>query len=614
MWGQRKTNCLALQGSKCMSNTKTLIEVPDFITVRDLAAVMHVSPINVIKELMSNGIMANINQEIDFDTAAIVAGEMGFDVVSTAVAIAQEEAIESEISRPAWRKVLASEDTRNLVARPPVITMLGHVDHGKTSLLDVIRQTNVQAGEAGGITQHIGAYQVAHNGDLITFLDTPGHAAFTAMRARGAQATDIAILVVAADDGVMPQTREAIDHAKAANVPIIVAMNKIDLPSANPARVMQQLSENGLIPDEWDGDTMVIQVSAKEKLGIDDLLEAILLVAEDIAPKANPSASPTGTVLEARMEKGKGVMVTLLVQNGTLKQGDTLLVGEDYGRIKAMFDYRGKRLKQASPSTPVSASGLSGIPEAGSQFEVVESEKAARKIIADRQEANRTQPIGRSGAISLDDFFSRLQEGETKTLNLVVKADVQGSLEPITNSLNKLSNDEVELEILLAATGNITESDVMLASASEAIILGFNVEADPIARATANSEQVEINYYNIIYKLIEDVDKAMKGLLAPVYEDVVIGRAEVRQVFRIKGAGNIAGCYMRTGEARRNAKARIIRGTTLLYTGPVSSLKHLSENVREVKAGFEFGVNISGWDDYYPGDFIEFFVSQRVEQ
>jgi translation initiation factor IF-2 len=597
-----------------MNNTKTLIEVPDFITVRDLAAVMRVSPINVIKELMSNGIMANINQEIDFDTAAIVAGEMGFDVVSTAVAIAEEEAIESEVTRPAWRKVLASENSKNLVPRSPVITMLGHVDHGKTSLLDVIRQTDVQSGEAGGITQHIGAYQVTHDGDLITFLDTPGHEAFTAMRARGAQATDIAILVVAADDGVMPQTREAIDHAKAAGVPIIVALNKIDLPAANPPRVMQQLSEAGLIPDEWDGDTMIIQVSAKEKLGIDDLLEAILLVAEDAAPKANPLASPTGTVLEARIGKGKGVMATLLVQNGTLRQGDTLLVGDDYGRIKAMFDYRGKPIKSAGPSTPVSASGLSGIPAAGSQFEIVESEKAARKLIADREEANRIQPISRSGVISLDDFFSRLQEGETKSLNLVVKADVQGSLEPITNSLNKLSNDEVEIEILLAATGNITESDVMLASASEAIILGFNVEADPIARATASSEQVEINYYNIIYKLIEDVDKAMKGLLAPVYEDVVIGRAEVRQVFRIKGAGNVAGCYMRTGEARRNAKARLIRGTTLLHTGSISSLKHLQESVREVKAGFEFGVNISGWDDYRAGDFIEFFVSQRVDR
>jgi translation initiation factor IF-2 len=597
-----------------MTDTKTLIEIPDFISVRELASVMNVSPINVIKELMGNGIMANINQEIDFDTAAIVAEEMGFDVVSTAVAEAEEELAESALDQPVWREVLAAEDEEDLVPRPPVITMLGHVDHGKTSLLDVIRQSDVQSGEAGGITQHIGAYQITHEGELITFLDTPGHAAFTAMRARGAQATDIAILVVAADDGVMPQTREAIDHAKAAHVPIIVAMNKIDLPAANPPLVMQQLSEAGLVPDEWDGDTMVIPVSAKEKLGIEDLLEAILLVAEDIAPKANPEASPTGTVLEARMEKGRGVMATLLVQNGTLKQGDTLLVGNDYGRIKVMFDYKGKRVISAGPSTPVSASGLNGIPEAGSQFEVVESEKVARKVIAEREEENRTQVTSRSTAISLDDFFSRLQEGETKSLNLVVKADVQGSLEPITNSLEDLSNDEVEIEILLAATGNITESDVMLASASEAIILGFNVEADPIAKATASSEQVEINNYNIIYKLIEDVDKAMRGLLAPVYEDVVIGRAEVRQVFRIKGSGNVAGCYMRTGEARRNAKARVIRGTTLLHTGNVASLKHLQENVRDVKAGFEFGVNVSGWDDYNAGDFIEFFVSQRVDR
>ena len=597
-----------------MTETRMLIEIPDFITVRELATAMEVSPINVIKELMSNGIMANINQEIDFDTAAIVAEEMGFDVVAPD---AVEEAYdEDQAERPAWREVLAAEDQANLVPRPPVVTMLGHVDHGKTSLLDVIRQTNVQSGEAGGITQHIGAYQVTHDGKLVIFLDTPGHEAFTAMRARGAQATDIAILVVAADDGVMPQTREAIDHARAARVPIIVAMNKIDLTTSNPAVVKQQLSEAGLIPDEWDGDTMVIPVSAKENLGMEDLLEAVVLVAEDLDPKANPTASPTGTVLEARKEKGRGIMATLLVQNGTLKHGDTLLVGEYYGRIKAMYDFQGKIIKKAGPSTPAFVSGLNGIPQAGDQFRVVASEKVARKVIAEEADAKREQ-LSRSpdaGVISLDDFFSRLQEGETKSLNLIVKADVQGSLEPITNSLKKLSNEEVSVEILRASTGNITESDVMLASASEAIIMGFNVATDPIARAAANSEQVEINTYNIIYKLFEDVEKALKGLLAPVYDDVVIGRAEVRQVFRIKGAGNIAGCYMRTGEARRNAKARVIREASLLHSGPVSSLKHLSENVREVKAGFEFGVNISGWNDYKSGDFIEFYVTQRVDR
>ena len=592
-----------------MTETRTLIEVPDYITVRELATEMGVSPIDVIKELMSNGIMANINQQIDFDTASIVAEEMGFEVVAPAVEEEEEEVEESL----AWRKVLADEEEQDLEPRPPVVTMLGHVDHGKTSLLDVIRETEVQAGEAGGITQHIGAYQVNKDGQKITFLDTPGHEAFTAMRARGAQATDIAILVVAADDGVMPQTREAIDHARAARVPIIVALNKIDLETARPDRVKQQLAEAGLVPDEWDGDTLIIPVSAKEVLGIEDLLEAILLIAEEARPRANPSASATGTVLEARIEKGRGIMTTLLVQNGTLKMGDTLLVGENYGRIKAMFDFNGKRIKEAAPSTPVSVAGLSGIPAAGEQFRVVESEKAARKIISDMESDRQQIQEIRSAPVSLEEFFSRIQEGETKTLYLVVKADVQGSLEPIVNGLERLANDEVDIEILRASTGNVSESDVMLASASDAIILGFNVDVGPIARAAATSEQVDIRNYSIIYKLFEDVEKALKGMLAPVYRDRVIGRAEVRQVFRIRSVGTIAGCYMRTGEARRNASAHVVRNTSLLYTGPVSSLKHLQENVREVKTGFEFGVSIEGWNDFEPGDIIEFFVSERVE-
>ena len=593
-----------------MTQTKTLIEVPDFVTVRELAGIMEVSPIDVIKELMSNGIMANINQQIDFDTASIVAEEMGFEVVAPQVEVVEVEDVDEQL---AWRKVLAEEREADLEPRAPVVTMLGHVDHGKTSLLDVIRQSDVQSGEAGGITQHIGAYQVNREGELVTFLDTPGHEAFTAMRARGAQATDIAVLVVAADDGVMPQTREAVDHARAARVPIIVALNKIDLETSRPERVKQQLTEIDLIPDDWDGDTMVIPVSAKEILGIDDLLEAILLVSEDIQPRANPTASATGTVLEAKIEKGRGAMTTLLVQNGTLKMGDTLLVGQNYGRIKAMFDYKGKRVREAGPSMPLSVSGLGGIPEAGEQFRVVESEKAARRIIAEEQEDQRQAPIGRQKSISLEEFFSRLQEGEAKSLNLIVKADVQGSLEPIVNSLEEMENEEVSVEILRASTGNVSESDVMLASASDAIILGFNVDIDPIAKAAASSEQVDVRNYRIIYKLFEDVEKAMKGMLAPTYRDVVIGRAEVRQVFRIRGIGNIAGSYMRTGVARRNASAHIVRNGRLLNTGPVGSLKHLQENVREVKTGFEFGVSIEGWNDYEPGDIIEFFVSERVE-
>jgi translation initiation factor IF-2 len=593
-----------------MAETKTLIEIPAFITVRELAALMGLSPINVIKELMANGIMANINQQIDFETAAIVAGEMGFDVV------AQQEApveVVEEEAKTGWRKVLADERQTDLTPRPPIVTMLGHVDHGKTSLLDVIRQANVTAGEAGGITQHIGAYQTVKDDRLVTFLDTPGHEAFTAMRARGAQATDIAILVVAADDGVMPQTREAVDHARAANVPIIVALNKIDLAGARPDRVKQQLSDMGLVPDDWDGDTMVIPVSAREKLGIDDLLEAILLTAEEVDPRANPQAPASGTVLEAKIERGKGIMTTILVQNGTLHLGDTLLIGEHHGRIKSMFDYTGQRVTEAGPSSPVAVSGLDGIPVAGEQFRVVDSEKTARKMIDDAREEARVTPTARGKATTLDEFFARLQEGEAKTLNLIVKADVQGSLEPIVTSLERLNGGEVELEILRAATGPITESDVMLASASEAIILGFNVEADPIARNSAAVEEVQIRTYQIIYKLIEDVERAMKGMLAPTFEDVVIGRAEVRQVFKIRNLGSIAGSYMRTGEARRNAKARVIRNSRLLHSGPVGSLKHLQENVREVKAGFEFGVSIDGWNDFQPGDIIEFFVTQRVE-
>ncbi|MAT97485.1 MAG: translation initiation factor IF-2 [Anaerolineaceae bacterium] len=596
-----------------MTTTKTPIQLPNFISVRELSDLMGVSPINVIKELMNNGIMANINQEIDYDTAAIVAEEMGYEVVSDTVEEAEEEIAVAE--QPKWRQVLAGEKEADLQPRAPVITMLGHVDHGKTSLLDVIREAKVQEGEAGGITQHIGAYQAEKSGQLITFLDTPGHEAFTAMRARGAQATDIAILVVAADDGIMPQTREAADHARAARVPIIVAMNKIDLPTANPNKVYQQLSEIGLVPDEWDGDTMVVPVSAKEKLGIDDLLEGILLVAEDIKPRANPNTSATGTVLEARVERGRGIMATLLVQNGTLKHGDTLLIGEHYGRIKAMFDFLGKNTKSAGPSTPVSVAGLNGMPQAGDQFTVVGSEKEARKIVAELEEQGRTGEVDTGRKVSLEDFFNRLQEGESKTLNLIVKADVQGSLEPIVNSLKKIgdNNEEVTLEILLSSTGNITEFDVMLASASDAVILGFNVDADPIARNAANSEQVQINTYNIIYKLFEDVEKAMKGMLAPVYTDRVIGRAEVREVFRIRSVGTIAGSYMRTGEARRNAKARLVRQNSLIFDGKVGSLKHLQDNVREVRTGFEFGVSLEGWSDYKPGDIIEFYVTERVE-
>ncbi len=597
-----------------MAQTKT-VELPSFISVRELAERMDVSPINVIKELMGNGIMASINQEIDFDTASIVAEEMGFEAFEEVDPVEAAAAEERLANQPVWRRVLAEEREKDLNTRPPVVTMLGHVDHGKTSLLDVIREENIQEGEAGGITQHIGAYQANREGQLITFLDTPGHQAFTAMRARGAQATDIAILVVAADDGLMPQTREAIDHAKAASVPIIVALNKIDLVTANPAMAKQQLSEVGLVPDEWDGDTLVIEVSAKENLGIDDLLEAILLVGEDLNPRANPEAEPTGTVLEAKMARGQGVMTTVLVQNGTLKVGDTLIVGEYHGRIRAMYDFNGKKVKKAVPSTPVSVSGLDGMPKAGDQFKTAKSVKEARKIIADEQEDARSG-VSSKQAVTLDDFFSQLQGGESKTLNLVVKADVQGSLEPILTSLKKIgeSFEEVELEILLSGTGNVTETDVMLAAASQAVILGFNVSTDGAATTAASSEQVQINNYSIIYKMFEDVEKALKGLLDPIYQDVIIGRAEIRQVFRIRQIGQIAGCYMRTGKAMRNSSARLIRSGQLVHSGKISSLKHLQDDVREVRSGFEFGVNIRNWNDYKAGDILEFYVSERVDR
>lgn len=591
------------------AKTKTEIEIPQFITVRELANLMQVSPINVIKQLMANGIMVNINQQIDFDTAAIVAEEMGFEPFQF---VEEQEAEEEVGDRTLWKQILASEKERDLQPRPPVVTMLGHVDHGKTSLLDVIRRTNVTAGEAGGITQHIGAYQVEHNGQLITFLDTPGHEAFTAMRARGAQVTDVAILVVAADDGLMPQTREAIDHAKAAKVPIVVALNKIDLPSARPDRVKQQLMEQGLTPDDWDGNTLVVPVSATRKIGIDDLLEAILLTAEDLRPRANPKASPAGTVLEARMEKGRGIMTTVLVQNGTLSVGDTLLIGQHSGRIKAMFDYKGKNVKQAGPSTPVSISGLNGLPQAGDQFEVVKNEREGRRIAEERADAKvEVAPVVRT---TLEDFFNRLQAGDSKNLLLIVKADVQGSLEPLVNSLKKIQNDEVKLEILHSSTGNITESDVMLAVASNAVILGFNTDVDPVAKISANSAGIDIKTYNVIYHLLEDVERAMKGMMEPTYQEVVIGRAEIRQVFPIKKVGNVAGCYMRSGEGRRNSIGRLYRGKELLHTGKITSLKHLQENVRTVKEGFEFGVNLDNWDDYQPGDTIEFVITQKVER
>ncbi len=589
-------------------NGRKKIELPASITVRELAQMIQASPIQVIKILMSNGVMANINQQVDFDTAAIVASEMGFEANQETPEV---EEVKETGEIPLWRQLIASEDAKSLVPRPPVVTILGHVDHGKTTLLDAIRHTNVAGGEAGGITQHVGAYQVEHKGRLITFLDTPGHAAFTAMRARGAQGADVVVLVVAANDGVMPQTREAIAHARAARVPMVVALNKIDRPDANPDFVKHQLADNGLVPDEWDGSTIVVPVSAKQKMGLDDLLEAILLVADSIDIRANPNGKVFGTVIEAELDRSKGTIATLLVQNGTLEMGDVVLAGKAYGKIKAMSDFHGKRIVKARPSTPVLVMGLNDVPEAGELFLVYPSEREA-KVVVEERKAKALEKIAAAPRATLEELFSRFQAGEVHELPLIVKADVQGSLEPITNSLNELNKGDIKINVLYSETGNITENDVMLAAASRAIIVGFNVQADTAARRLAEVEGVSIRQYNIIYRLIEDVEKALKGMLAPEFKEVTIGRAEVLAVFRISKVGNIAGCRVRDGEIRRNARVRVRRGDQVLYEGEISSLKHEKDDVREVRTGFECGIGLKGFNDLQVGDSIECFALEKV--
>ena len=585
------------------------IELPATITVRELAVEIDSSPIEVIKTLMANGVMANINQQIDFDTAAIVAAEMGFEATLETPDLAEDEDT-SEV--PLWRRIIADEDPSELIKRPPVVTILGHVDHGKTTLLDAIRHTNVAGGEAGGITQHIGAYQVEHNGRTISFLDTPGHAAFTAMRARGAQGADMVILVIAADDGVMPQTKEAAAHAKAAKVPIIVAMNKIDKSNADPEKVKQQLAEIGLIPDEWDGDTIIVPISAKQKEGLDDLLEAISLVADNMDILANPKGKVIGSIIEAERDRAKGVLATLLVQNGTLEVGDTVVVGDTYGRLRAMFDFRGRKIRKAGPSTPVAVMGLNDVPQAGDLFRVVESDRDARAVIAERKLRRAEKVTSPQPAATLEQLFERFQAGEVKELRLIIKADVQGSLEPIVSSLNDMGKGEIKVNILHAETGNIGENDVMLAAASDAIVIGFNVAADAPARRLADTEGVSVRLYDIIYRMTEDIEKALKGMLEPIEEETVIGHAEVRAIFRISRVGNIAGCRVKDGEIRRNARMRVIRGGATIFEGNVSSLKHLQDDVREVRAGFECGIGIKNFNDFEEGDILESYSVEKV--
>ncbi len=589
------------------NNGRKKIELPAGITVRDLAQRIEASPIQIIKILMSVGVMANINQQIDYDTAAVVASEMGYDANMETI---EEEAVSETGEVPLWRQLIAKEDPKHLVERAPVVTILGHVDHGKTTLLDALRHTNVAGGEAGGITQHIGAYQVEIKGRSITFLDTPGHAAFTAMRARGAQGADVVVLVVAANDGVMPQTREAIAHATAARVPIIVALNKMDREDANPDFVKHQLAETGLVPDEWEGNTIMVPVSAKQKKGLEDLLEAILLVADSVDIRANPNGKVIGTVIEAQVEKSRGTIATLLVQNGTLQMGDVVVAGRAMGRIKAMFDFRGKRVVKAKPSTPVQILGLSDVPSAGDVFLVYTSEKEAKSVVEERR-VQAQEEVSRIPKATLEELFDRFKAGEVQELSLILKADVQGSLEPIRNSLNELSKD-IKINILYSETGNVTENDVMLAAASHAIIVGFNVQADTSARRLAESEAVSIRLYEIIYRLIEDIEKAMKGMLEPEFREVALGRADVLAVFKVSKVGNIAGCKVTQGEIRRNGKVRIHRSDQIVYEGEISNLKREKDDAREVRVGFECGISFKGFSEVAAGDWIECYSVERV--
>lgn len=589
---------------------ENIIEIEPNLTVREFSEKLGVSPINVIKELMNNGIMASINQPLDFDTAAVVGEEMGFEIV---LFEEQEEVLPDDEQAPVLRQTkLTDEDPDKLKPRSPVVTVLGHVDHGKTTLLDTIRRANVVDGEAGGITQHIAAYQVEHDGRKITFLDTPGHAAFTAMRARGAMVTDVVILVVAADDGVMPQTREAISHARAAGVPIVVAMNKVDKAGVNLDKVRQDLAAEDLMVEEWGGETVAVPISALQNEGVDDLLENVLLTTDIAELQANPDRMAQGTVVEVKMDKKRGIEATILVQNGTLRLGDTMVIGNKFGKIKAMFDDHGRQIKKAGPSVPVTFLGLSDMPQAGDFFEAVKNKKEAQALVADRESGVAARLARIQRPVSLEDFLSRLQGDEVKELNLVIKADVQGSLEPIVSSLNRLGDPEHRVKIILQGTGNISESDVSLALASEAIVIGFQVDVDSAAKGIAEVEGVEIKTYRIIYKLIEDIELALKGLYEPVYEDRVIGRAEVRATFKAGKRGKAAGCYVSDGKITKDSMIRVIRDMQLLHTGKINSLKRFTDDVNEVAHGYECGIAIESYNDYKEGDILEAYVREQV--
>jgi translation initiation factor IF-2 len=578
-----------------------VVELPASLTVKELADLLHITSIEAVKQLMRNGIMANVNQAINYDVASLVASGFGYEVKPKAKAkVAASAAVKI-------KKQVKEEKGTDLQPRPPVVTIMGHVDHGKTRLLDAIRQTNVMASEAGGITQHIGAYQIEVNGKKVTFLDTPGHEAFTAMRARGAQVTDIAVLVVAADDGVMPQTLEAMNHAKAAGVPIIVAINKIDKDGANPDLVKQQLATNGLLVEDWGGDTIAVPVSAKEKKGISDLLENILLVAEMEELKANPNKPATGVVVEAKLDKSRGPLATVLVQNGTLKPGDILVVGNTWGKIKAMFNDKGKQIRKAEPAAPAEILGLSEVAQAGDAFNVVADEAQARAIIQKRQQKAPSEAKG----LRLDTFYDEISKGKVKELNIILKTDVQGSVEPIRNSLERLSTQEVQVRIIHSSTGNITEGDVMLALASEGLIIGFNTNVDTGARRLGDTKGVDIRVYDVIYSLIDDVEKALKGMLEPIIVEVVEGRAEIRAVFPAGKGAKVAGSYVTDGKISRNLPVRVIRKGKILSDTSVISLRRFKDDVKEVAAGFECGIGLKDFNDFQPGDILEFYEKKK---
>jgi len=578
---------------------KRRIKVQEVVTVAELARAMGAKGTDLIKTLLGLGMVANINQSIDFETAALVADEYGYEL---------------ELGSFQEARLIAEEEDREeeLVSRPPVVTIMGHVDHGKTSLLDYIRQSNIIGGESGGITQHIGAYYVETEKGDIVFLDTPGHEAFTAMRARGAKITDLIVLVVAADDGVMPQTKEAVNHARAADIPIVVAINKIDKADADPERVKRELAELDLAPEEWGGETIFGEISAKTGQGVDDLLGLILLQSEMLELRGNPNKPARGTIVEAKLDKSRGPVATVLIKTGTLKAGDYFICGEHYGRIRAMTNHRGKKLTTAGPSFPVEIYGISGVPMAGDEFIVVPDEKTAKQVIEHRVEEKKKHEVMKTGIISLDDLFEKIKEGEIKELNIVLKADVQGSLEALSGSLEKLSTENVKLHIIHAATGAIAESDVMLASASGAIIIGFNVRANPRVAAIAERENVDIRYYDVIYNALQDIRDAMTGLLEPVYEEDVIGRAQVKEIFHLPRVGTVAGCYVTDGHVERAAKVRLLRDDVVVFDGKIASLKRFKDDVREVQTGYECGVGLENFQDIKPADVLEFYHLKEV--